>query len=156
MPMNKIRQSVRIIWAIALKDIVDALRNRTLLVIALGVLFLMLTGPALSLLINRNQPILVMFAPSGPGVFQGLEGREDLKLVLVDSLEQMHAAILQPSQAILGVVVPSGQAPDPAAGLVLEGYIAHWVKESRLGELVVFFEFTLSEGKWYHCPHKCR
>jgi ABC-type transport system involved in multi-copper enzyme maturation permease subunit len=146
MPMNKNRQSVRIIWAIALKDIVDALRNRTLLVIALGVLFLMLTGPALSLLINRDQPILVMFAPSGPGVFQGLEGREDLKLVLVDSLEQMHAAILQPSQAILGVVVPSGQAPDPAGGLVLEGYIAHWVKESRLRVLVVFFESTLSEA----------
>ena len=146
MPMNKYRQNIRLIWAIAAKDIMDAWRNRTLLVIALGVMFLMLTGPALSLLINRHQPILVMLAPSDPAVFQGLQGRDDLKLVMVDSLEQMHAAILQPSQAILGVVVPSGQVPHPAADLVLQGYIAHWVKDTTVSEQVAFFESVLSQA----------
>jgi ABC-2 type transport system permease protein len=144
MTTTHFRQNIRIIWAIAGKDIVDALKNRTLLVIALGVLFLMLTGPALSLLINRDRPALVMFAPAGPGIFQSLERRDDLRLVMVDSLEQMQAAVLQPSEVIIGVVVPSGQAPDPAAGLVLEGYTAHWVKESKMSERVAFFESALS------------
>jgi ABC-type transport system involved in multi-copper enzyme maturation permease subunit len=146
MPMNKYRQNIRIIWAIAAKDIVDSFRNRTLLVIALGVMILMLTGPALSLLTSRDQPILVMFAPSDPGMFQGLQGRDDLRLVMVDSLDQLHSAILQPSQPILGVVVASGQIPDPAAGLVLKGYIAHWVKGTKVREQVAFFESVLSQA----------
>jgi len=146
MATTNLRQNVRIIWAIASKDIVDALKNRTLLVVALGVLFLMLTGPALSLLINRDRPTLVMFAAAGPGKFQSLEGRDDLRLVLVDSQEQLKAAILQPSQSVLGVVVPFGQAPEPPASLVLEGYTAHWVKESKVRELVAFFESALSQA----------
>jgi len=140
------RQSIRIIWAIASKDIVDALKNRTLLVIALGVLFLMLTGPVLSLLINRDRPTLVLFAPAGLGKFQSLEGRDDLSLELVDSLEQMRTAILQPSQAIIGVVVPAQQDSDPASGLVLQGYFAYWVKESKVREQVAFFETALSQA----------
>jgi ABC-2 type transport system permease protein len=145
MTTNQFRQSVRIIWAIASKDIVDALKNRTLLVIAIGVLFLMLTGPVLSLLINRDRPILVIFAPDGPGIFQSLEGRDDLRLVMVDSLEQMQADILQPSQTIIGVVIPSGQGPDSADDLVLKGFTAHWVKESKVSERIRFFESVLSE-----------
>jgi ABC-2 type transport system permease protein len=145
MTTTHLRQNIRIIWAIAAKDIVDALRNRTLLVIALGVLILMLTGPALSLLVNRGQLTLVMVAPGGPGIYQSLEGRDDLRLVVVDSVEQMHAAILQPSQAIMGLVVPTGQGPDPAGDLVLQGYIAHWVNESKVREQVAFFESALSE-----------
>jgi ABC-2 type transport system permease protein len=141
-----LRQNVRIILAIGGKDIVDALKNRTLLVVALGVLLLMLTGPALSLLINRDRLTLVMFAPAGLGTFQSLEGRDDLRLVMVDSMEQLSATILQPSQTIMGVVVPSEQGLDPVDGLVFEGYIAHWVKESKMRDQVAFFESALSEA----------
>ncbi len=54
MTMNKFQPSTRIILAVAEKDIGEALKNRTLLMIAIGVLTLMLTGPALSLLVNRR------------------------------------------------------------------------------------------------------
>jgi ABC-type transport system involved in multi-copper enzyme maturation permease subunit len=140
------RQSTRIILAVATKDITEALRNRTLLTITIGVLVLMLTGPALSKLINRNQPTLVMFAPAGADMFQSLEDRDDLRLVLVDSQEQMNATILQPSQTIIGVVVPTMAGSDPSTGLVLEGYTSHWVTESVLSKRVAFFETALSEA----------
>jgi ABC-type transport system involved in multi-copper enzyme maturation permease subunit len=146
MTRTTFRQSTRIILAIAVKDITEAMKNRTLLTIAIGVLLLMLTGPALSLLINRNQPTLVMFAPAGAGVFQSLEGRDDLRLVLVDTQEQMDATILQPSQTIIGVIVPAVEGSDPAAPLVLEGHTAHWVSEAAMRERVAFFEDALSSA----------
>jgi ABC-2 type transport system permease protein len=144
-----LRQNVRIIWAIAAKDIIDALKNRTLLIVALGVLLLMLTDPALSLLINRNQPMLVMFAPAGPDIFQSLEGRDDLRLVLVDSEEQMNSTILQPSQTIIGVILPAVQGLDPPSPLILEGFTAHWASETKVREHLAFFEAALSEASGY-------
>jgi ABC-type multidrug transport system permease subunit len=141
-----IQKSARIILAIALKDITEALKNRTLLTATIGVLLLMLTGPALSLLINRDQPMLVMNESADPGIVQSLEERDDLQLVLVSSQEQMEAAILQPPQTIIGVVVPSVMALNSDAELVLEGYCAHWVSESRLQEHLTFFEGALSEA----------
>jgi len=146
MMMNKFRSSTRIILAVALKDIGEALKNRTLLLITIGVLTLMLTGPLLSLLVNRRQPILVLYAPAGLQMFQALEERDDLNLIQVESQAQMESYILQPPQAIIGVVIPAIEEPDPAAEFILEGYTAHWVSELRMQERVAFSEAALSEA----------
>ncbi|MFZ2096862.1 MAG: ABC transporter permease [Anaerolineales bacterium] len=152
MTKYSLRESIRIILAIATKDISEALKNRTIITIAIGVLLLMLTGPALSLLVNRSQPVLVLLAPAGTGMIQALEERNDLRLVLADSQAQMESIILQPSQTIIGVVVPSELTTDKATDVTLEGYTAHWVTQSRLGQRVTFFETVLSStlGKPVH------
>jgi hypothetical protein len=146
MMKKNFRSSTRIILAIAVKDIGGALKNRTLLMITIGVLILMLTGPALSLLVNRAQPILVMYAPAGLQMFQLLEQRDDLKLIQVDSLDEMESYILQPHQAIIGVVVPAMEGTDSLDEIILEGYTAHWVSELRMQERVAFSENALSEA----------
>jgi hypothetical protein len=152
MTKNSLCESIRIILAIASKDSIEALKSRTLLTVAIGVLLLMLTGPALSLLVNRSQPVLVMFAPAEMSMIQSLEERNDMRLLLADSQAQMESIILQPSQTIIGVVVPSGLATDQAKDVTLEGYTAHWVTQSHLRERVTFFEAALSSaiGKTIH------
>jgi ABC-type transport system involved in multi-copper enzyme maturation permease subunit len=146
--MNKttFHKSTRIILAIASKDIIDALKNRTLLMIVIGVLLLMLTNPALTWLVNRNRPVLVIYSPEMPVILQSLESRGDLRLVLVDSLEQMQADVLQPKQTIIGVIVPTGVGEDLHGEVTLEGYTAHWVSQSEGRERVRFFEAALSEA----------
>jgi len=146
MTSKKFHTSTRIILAVAEKDIGEALKNRTLLTIVIGVLLLMLTSPLLSLLINRHQPILVIYAPSGLQNFQPIEQRDDLQLILVDTQAQMESYILQPPQAIIGVVIPAIEEPDPAGEIILEGYTAHWVSELRMQERVAFSEAVLSEA----------
>jgi ABC-type transport system involved in multi-copper enzyme maturation permease subunit len=146
MTRKNIQTSTRIILAVANKDIGEALKNRTLLLIAIGVLTLMLTGPLLSLLINRSMPMIVVYAPAGLQMFQPLEQRDDLQLVQVDSQAQMESYILQPHQAIIGVVIPAIEEPDPAAQITLDGYTAHWVSELRMQERVAFSEAALSEA----------
>ena len=146
MTRKNIQTSIRIILAIAEKDIGEALKNRTLLMIAIGGLTLMLTGPLLSLLVNRSQPTLVIYAPDGLQMFQPLEQREDLQLVQVDSLAQMETYIFQPHQAIIGVVLADMEETDPGKEIILEGYTAHWVSELRMQERVAFSEAALSEA----------
>ncbi len=146
MTRKNIQTSTRIILAVAGKDIGEALKNRTLLTIVVGVLLLMLTSPLFSLLINRLQPILVIYAPSGLQNFQPIEQRDDLQLILVDSQAQMESTILQPQQAIIGVIVPAMAETDPAAEIILDGYTAHWVSELRMQERVAFSEAALSDA----------
>jgi len=143
---KKFNQSFRIILAVAAKDIVEALKNRILLTIIIGVLILMLTGPALSLLVNRNQPMLVILDLSGLGDYQSLEQRTDMQLVVVDSAEEMESYILQPPQTIIGVVMLSSVAASPSDETILDGYTAHWVSQRHMQERVVFFESVLSEA----------
>jgi ABC-type multidrug transport system permease subunit len=143
--MKKFQQSTRIILAVAEKDMVEALRNRTLLLGAIGVLTLMLTGPVMSLLVNRAKPILVAYAPAGLQMFQALEQRDDLILIQVDSQAQMESYILQPDQANIGVVVPAMEGVDPLEEIILEGYTAHWVSELRMQERVATFENAMNE-----------
>jgi len=145
MTRKNIQTSTRIILAIATKDIGEALKNRTLLLVTIGVLTLMLTGSVLSLLINRSHPTLVVYAPAGLQMFQPLEQSDDLQLIQVDSQEQMESTILQPPQAIIGVIIPVIEDLDPAAEIILEGYTAHWVSELRMQERVAFFENAMSK-----------
>jgi ABC-type transport system involved in multi-copper enzyme maturation permease subunit len=152
MNKNSMSESTRIILAIAGKDISEALKSRTLLTVAIGVLLLMLTGPVLSLLVNRSQPVLVLFAPDSKGIFQTLEQRNDMRLVLADSQAELESTILQSTQTILGVAVMSELTVEPEEEFTVEGYYAHWVTESRLRERVAFFESALSlaSGKILH------
>ena len=143
---KNIQTSTRIILAVAGKDIGEALKNRTLLIIVLGILTLMLTSSLASLLVNRHQPILVIYAPAGLQMFQPLEDREDMQLIQVDSAEQMESTILQPPQVIIGVIVPEMENLDPDAEIILDGYTAHWVSELRQQERIAFFEKAMSDA----------
>jgi ABC-type transport system involved in multi-copper enzyme maturation permease subunit len=146
MRKSPVLDSFRIVMAVASKDISEALRSRTLAALAIGILLLMLTGPALSLLSSRSQPILVMLAPTGAGKFESLEKRQDLRLVVVDSEDEMESIILQPMQTILGVRVPADLADGSAKEITLQGYTAHWVTASNLRRRVAFFEIALSSA----------
>ena len=78
-------------------------------------------------------------------MFQPLETSEDLQLILVDLQAQMELYILQPHQAIIGVVVPAIEEPDPTVEIILDGYTAHWVSELRQQERIAFFEEAMSD-----------
>jgi ABC-type transport system involved in multi-copper enzyme maturation permease subunit len=146
MSKTSLHESTRIVLAIARKDISEAIKSRTLASIAIGVLLLMLTVPALTLLSNRSQPLFVMLAPAGAGAFESLENRQDMRLVVVDSQAEMDSIILRPAETILGVVIPANFVDETAGKLTLQGYTAHWVSSSKLDQRAAFFEAALSSA----------
>lgn len=144
-------QHLRIIGAIALKDIADAVKNRIILSIMLGVLTLMLSGAALPLLMQmKDIPTAVIYDPAKSVLFKALTTRSDLNLWLVDSQAEMEAAVGGAPSLRLGLVIPPDFRAARAAGEVVDivGYLPHWADPDAAAGLVAFFETQLSQASW--------
>ncbi|MGC9350102.1 MAG: ABC transporter permease [Anaerolineae bacterium] len=154
MAKTDMASDLRIIAAVALKDIGDAVRNRTTLSIMLGSAVLMLSSMALPLLIRLNaEPTAVVYDPGRTTLIRALTSREEFQLGIVDSLEEMEEAVGSSAELRLGLVIPEGFAAASAEGdgdevLEIEGYLPHWADPAKAAELTSFFEEQLAEASW--------
>jgi len=138
---------LRIIAAIAAKDIVDALKNRITLSIILGVAIMMVSSMTLSLVLGQPKvPSAVVHDAARSALFRGLARRTEFRLTLAASLSEMEAAVGASLGLVLGIEVPpefheavAGDAP-----VTLDGYAPHWAKPEQVAPLVAFFEEELS------------
>jgi ABC-2 type transport system permease protein len=143
----KVQENLRIIWAIVAKDVVDALRNRTFIAIIIGVAVLIPSGQALPLLLKlSNTPRAVLYDAAKSSLAVELKKSENLRLAAVRSPEEMEQAIGEAAVEELGLIFPPDLDDRLAAGdpIELDGYLAHWVRDSEADELVTFFQQTLT------------
>jgi len=144
-----IQQTLRIVGAIAAKDIGDAIRNRTTLSVILGTLVLMLSSLAMPLLTNLDRrPTALVVDPGRSPVILALTTREDFRLRLARSDEEMRERLGGSTALALGLIIPPG-FPDttPDSGTVtLPGYVPHWASKDDVAALSVFFEARLTEA----------
>ncbi len=144
-------QGVRIIWAIATKDIVDALRNKTTLSIMVGVAFMMLLGMALPLLLGlKDIPTAVVYDPGQSTLIKALTARDEFRLRLVESQEEIERVLTSSPNAALGLVIPAEyrQAAGSGGAVEIQGYYAHWADSARVASLATLFEGKLGEASW--------
>jgi ABC-2 type transport system permease protein len=133
---------LRIVWAIAAKDIGEAMRNRLFISILLGVGLLIVTNAALPLLLYRDTvPIAVAYDASGSVALRELARRRDLRLILANSRAEMARAVTEVPGTRLGLVVPADLGAPAAAGQVIEldGYMAHWAARDKIDQWATFF-----------------
>ncbi len=133
----------RIIRAIAAKDILDAIRNRTTLSIILGVGLVMLSGLALPLVLGaRAGPACVVYDPHRSALLRPLGLRP------VASLEEIKSTVATSLQPVLGIVIPPefGEAQGAGQTITLEGYVPHWASRSQVARLVSTFEADLGRA----------
>ncbi len=147
--MNKDwRTYVHIIWAIATKDIVDAVSSKTTLTIILGVLMTMLSGQALPFLLKmRQMPTAAVYDVGDARLVNLLRRRDDLTVYPVRSQAEMENVLTERTEAILGLVIPADFDAALAEGesVTLEAYVAHWVKAEDVTNLQAFFENEISD-----------
>jgi ABC-2 type transport system permease protein len=149
--MEATRESLRIILAIAAKDIVDAIKNKTTLSIMLGVGLMMLGGMALPLLLGlRDIPVAVVYDPQESTLIRALSTRDEFRLGLVESREEMEEAVAGSPELALGLVIPEGfqQAEGSGGEIEIDGYVTHWANPDETAELVAFFEEQLGQASW--------
>jgi ABC-2 type transport system permease protein len=146
-----LRESARITLAIAAKDITDAIKNKTTLSIMLGVAVMMLSAMLLPLLlVLRGTPTAVVYDPARSTLIRGLTARNEFRLRLVDSQEELESAVAGSPELMLGIVIPAGfqQAEGSGGEIEMDGYFAHWANLDKVAELVAFFEEELSQASW--------
>ncbi len=142
-PIRGSRAALRIIGAIAGKDMREAFRNRLFLSIMLGALLVALNGATIPLLVYwRNLPSAVVFDEGKSAVVRGLADRQDCRVILARSRAEMEDAVMKSYGTWVGIVIPPDF--DQRTGAVdLEAEIPHWTDPGKANRTLAFFEAQL-------------
>lgn len=144
--MNK---NLRIVWAIAAKDIVDALKNKNTLTVILVVLFMIAFYRFMPTLESGGQlPNVLIYDAGASSLVTALEGSSRLKLYpRYTSQEQMESDLANWDVPELGLVVPADFDRALASGepVELAGYVLHWVSDSQANELRTLVETEIAD-----------
>ena len=135
-------ERLRIIGAIAAKDIVDAIKNKTLISVVLGMAMMMLSAQAFPFLLKLSAtPRAVVFdagklADGTSPLIDAMAEDGYYRLTQVDSRQAMKDVLLDLNAEVLGLVIPAGfeGAIASGAGGKLQGYVV-WARRSAAREL---------------------
>lgn len=145
---RELKQNLRIISAIAFKDIVDAIKNKITISVILGVALLMLSSQALPLIAKLSTTHrLVVYDAGASRLVSELKRNRELGVSSVSSQGALEEALGESSGTVLGLVLPAGfdEALDAGAPPELDGFFAHWVSRADANEEQAFFEQRLAE-----------
>ncbi len=153
--MNKTRttanERMRIIWAIAAKDITDAIKNKMIISVVLGMAVMMLSAQVFPFLLKLSAtPRAVVFdagkAPDGVShVISAMAEDGHYRLTEVDSRQALEASLANLNAEVLGLVIPPGftQTLESGARGRLEGYVV-WARRSAASKLAAEMESYLT------------
>jgi ABC-type Na+ efflux pump permease subunit len=122
--------NLRIIWAIAAKDIGDALKNKVIWSTIVTVLLLVALYKALPIITALAHPPQVIVYDAGDAALTAyLENSAQVEARRVSSQEDMMRFVVMEGVPALGLVIPAGFDEKLAEGgpLELDGYVQHWV-----------------------------
>ncbi len=143
--------TLRIVLAIAAKDILDAFKSKTTLGIMVGVAILLANGHLLPLLLSlRDQPKAVVYDPGRSQVVRSLAAKDQYVLVIVDSQEDMENRVSDSPETWLGIILPEDFDQDAGSGelIQLPGYSVYWADPGVTAERAAYFEDLLGQASW--------
>jgi ABC-type transport system involved in multi-copper enzyme maturation permease subunit len=146
--LERAGSSLRIILAIAAKDIVDAMKNRTIFTVMMGLAFMMLSSQALPLLLKlRPVPKAAAFDPGKSILVEAVAQLDSLQIRRIRTPGATEAWIAEASELELGLLIPEDIDQLAANGdrIELEGLAVHWADPVQLLNTVTFFEERFSE-----------
>lgn len=140
-------QHIRLSLAIAGKDIIDALKNKTILSQFGSLLFIIVLYQYLPVLSNANEPLrLCVHDPAETQWVDTFLAEEVFRTIPASSTESMQDYVADRDMMVIGVSLPSDFDRKIAAGqaINLEGYFAHWQAQEDVDRAAAFFEENLS------------
>ncbi|MCP4542707.1 MAG: ABC transporter permease [Chloroflexi bacterium] len=142
------KKHLRIVWAIAAKDIVEALRNKNTLMVLVMSLFLVGFYRVMPVLTGADgEPIFLIYDAGDSALTTMLDNSDAVKLYTYPSEEKMKEYLANGNVPELGLIIPADFDQAVADGNLapLQGYVLAWVDESDAVELVQFAETHIAE-----------
>jgi ABC-2 type transport system permease protein len=143
--------SQRIIWAIVSKDLREAIRNKLMLSIILGVALMVGSNALIPLLLLReNKPTAVVYDQGRSTILRGLTAQSAFNLYLVDSEQAMQQAVSEAPATRIGLILPADfdQKAGSQQAIELNGYAAHWADADKVRQWSSFFAEQLGLASW--------
>jgi ABC-type transport system involved in multi-copper enzyme maturation permease subunit len=143
----KLNENLRIIWAITAKDTTDAIKNKIVQGVLIGVGLMILSSQALSFLVRLKDEPAAHFWDQGKSVIvkEVVRSRE-LDFYPRDDLAELQVVVSQSVEPVLGIVIPVDFDTQVEAGgtIQLPAFYSHWHPAAKIAESVTYFEENLS------------
>jgi ABC-2 type transport system permease protein len=141
------REYLRLVWTIAAKDIVGAIRNKMTLTIAGATICTVMLSQALPFLLNLSgKSLVVVYDMGDSSLTAALSESDQFQVRSVDSQEALQERLVDVNARALGIVVPDEFDDALATGEVMrvDGYVT-WAKRGKARELKTDFEQQAGE-----------
>lgn len=143
----KVSAQLNIIWTVASKDIVDLVRNKLVLSLVIGLVFVLLMPRVLGLFIETPYTEIRVYDPAKSIFLAKLQENDQFRIVRTGSVEALKTAVGDMDQGLgtgLGLAVPVDFDRLAAAGemVTLNGYVA-WANRASADRFRMQFEETI-------------
>lgn len=138
---------IKIILAIASKDILQAINDKITLGVIIGVMLLILPSQLLPLILqNEKIPLAVIYSPDPSPLTKQLSRLSDTNARQVTSLEKLQDEIASGRRLAIGLALPKGFGDylNRQTSTTIDAYIAHWTTAEQSASLVQHFETKIS------------
>lgn len=135
------------VWAIAAKDVTDAIRNKTILANLATIVFVVVFYRFLPALGSQGElPRLMIYHAGDSNRGAELEERAAFRAYVATSREEVEAFVGRADQPRMGIVLPTDldQALAAEEPLTVEGYVPHWASQRQVEQVRAFYETELS------------
>jgi ABC-type Na+ efflux pump permease subunit len=138
--------TIRIIWAIAAKDILEGIRSKTILSAVIAMVFLTAYDTVMpSIRSGNSPPPVVVWDTEGSDLVDQLEESDGIEVTLVSSQQELEHLLGSSFEATMGLVIPPGFDQEVEAEQIgLEGYVDRWVTDSIAEKTLSTVEAELS------------
>jgi len=143
---HTIGDSLNIVWTIASKDIVDAIKNKVVvsMILTLSIVLLL---PKMLPLIFENTPMLPIFDSGDSNLLVDLGTNPDISVQKVLSEQELHIVLCGSVYPQIGLQIPVdfNQITAASGRVDLQGYIC-WGKRHQVSELQTRLEGVLTQA----------
>lgn len=140
---------LKIICMIALKDISQSVKNKTVLGVIIGVLLLILPSQMIPLIQqNESTPTAVVFSPDKISFLKETADDPGTQIYQVRSIEEMRDDIVSGRRMVIGIVFPEG-LPDEfetTTQITVNAYFPHWADAEERQSLIQHFGRVISSA----------
>ena len=138
---------LRLVWALAAKDIVDALKTKTTLTTIVISLLMVLFYRYFPLLTADGDVLnVLLYTETESAVVTALERSPVLALYTYDSRERLMNAFADAEEVELAVVIPETAVIQQQTGgpITIDGYLMYWVNPAQRAEIKALIEDELT------------
>ncbi len=144
---ESLRDKLRIVWAIAAKDILEALKNKNTIAVLLTSLFVVFFYRGIpNLTSSGEKTALLVFDAGDSALIALLENAQNIRVYGFASEEQMKEEMGDAEIPELAVTIPEGfdQALERGESPELRGYAINWLRQADIDGLKSSMEAEIS------------
>ncbi len=139
--------NLNIIWTIASKDIVDALKNRVVIPMIIMLSIILVLPKMLPFIFEQPQTVLPIYDMGDSNLVKELQNTSDISVEKLRSELELRTALCGGMNPLIGLMLPADYELAAGAGESIEfqGYVC-WSKRYQISELKSKLEEMLSQS----------